>query len=140
MVQANLQKQSDWWPNIADPLRKFGGKISEFFSPATDAAAMDDAYVVEVELPGVKEEDIQVEHHGNLLTVKGQKHSSREEKDKTYYYAERTFGAFQRVFRLPADVDEDHIEASAKDGVLTRRLPKWKEAEASKRQIEIQKG
>ncbi len=137
MVEATPQTPTDWWPSIVDPLRRFGSRVSDFFSPATDASATEDAYVVEVELPGVKEEDIDVEHHGNVLTVKGHKHSTKEEKDKTYYYSERTYGAFQRTFRLPADVDEGGIEASAKDGVLTLRLPKKKEAEDAKRKIEI---
>ncbi|MBC8240625.1 MAG: Hsp20/alpha crystallin family protein [Alphaproteobacteria bacterium] len=139
MVESGAQPLSNLWPQIADPLRRFGSKVADFFSPASDAAATDDAYIVEVELPGVKEEDITIEHHGNVLTVKGHKHSSREEENKNYYFSERTYGAFQRTFRLPADVDEGGIEASAEDGVLTLHLPKRKEAEAARRTIQIQK-
>jgi HSP20 family protein len=139
MVESSPHPHPDWLPNITDPLRRLGAKVSDFFSPASDAATTTDAYVVEVELPGVKEEDITIEQHGNSLTVKGHKHSSREEKDKTYFYSERTYGAFQRTFRLPADVDDSGIIASVEDGVLTLRLPKHKEAEAAKRTIEIQK-
>ncbi len=139
MVEASPRQPTEWWPNIVDPLRRFGNKVSEFFSPATDAATMEDAYELEVELPGVKEADINIEQHGDFLTVNGHKHSSREQKDRTYYYSERTYGAFQRTFRLPADVDASGIQASAVDGVLTLRLPKRKEAGVAKRRIEIQK-
>ncbi len=139
MVEVSPHTNADWWPNIVDPLRRFGAKVSEYFTPASDAAATDDAYVVEVELPGVKEEDISVQLHGNMLIVKGNKHSSHEEKDKTYYFSERTYGAFQRTFRLPADVDDSRIEAVAADGVLTLRVPKLKEVETAKRTIHIQK-
>ncbi len=139
MVEASPQPHSDWMPGLADPLRKLGAKVADFFSPASDAAATDDAYIVEVELPGVKEDDITIEQHNHTLTVKGQKHSSREEKGKSYYFSERTYGAFQRTFRLPSDVDENAIVASIEDGVLTLRLPKHKEAEATKRTIAIQK-
>jgi HSP20 family protein len=139
MVEASPHTNADWWPNIADPLRRFGAKVSEYFAPASDAAATDDAYVVEVELPGVKEEDISVQLHDNMLIVKGNKHSSHEEKGKTYYFSERTYGAFQRTFRLPSDVDDSSIEAVAADGVLTLRIPKRKEVETAKRTIQIQK-
>ncbi|MHA1151124.1 MAG: Hsp20/alpha crystallin family protein [Alphaproteobacteria bacterium] len=139
MVEASPHTNADWWPNIVDPLRRFGAKVSEYFTPASDAAATDDAYVVEVELPGVKDEDISVQLHGNMLIVKGNKHSSHEEKNKTYYFSERTYGAFQRTFRLPSDVDESGIKAVAADGVLTLRIPKRKEVETAKRTIQIQR-
>ena len=139
MVEASPHTNSDWWPNIVDPLRRFGAKVSEYFAPASDAAATDDAYVVEVELPGVKEEDISVQLHGNMLIVKGNKQSSHEEENKTYYFSERTYGTFQRTFRLPADVDDSRIEAVAADGVLTLRIPKRKEVETAKRTIQIQR-
>jgi HSP20 family protein len=74
-----------------------------------------------------------------MLIVKGNKYSSHEEKDKTYYFSERTYGAFQRTFRLPADVDDSRIEAVAADGVLTLRIPKRQEVETAKRRIQIQK-
>jgi HSP20 family protein len=139
MVEYSAQPLSNLWPTFTDPLRRFGSKVAEYFSPASDAAATDDAYIVEVELPGVKEEDITIEQHGNALIVKGHKHSSHEEESKNYYFSERTYGAFQRTFRLPADVEEGGIEASAEDGVLTLRLPKRKDVEAAKRTIQIQK-
>ncbi len=138
MVEASSHTDADWWPKIVDPLRRFGAKVSEYFTPASDAAATDDAYVVEVELPGVKEEDISVQLHGNMLIVKGNKQSSHEEENKTYYFSERTYGAFQRTFRLPADVDDSRIEAVAADGVLTLRIPKRKEVKIAKRTIQIQ--
>ncbi|MBT4042879.1 MAG: Hsp20/alpha crystallin family protein [Rhodospirillaceae bacterium] len=139
MVETNTQPLSAWWPNIADPMRRLGARVADYFSPASDAAATDNAYIVEVELPGVKEEDITIEQHGNMLLLKGHKNASREEEGKNYYFSERTYGAFSRTFRLPADAEDASIEASVKDGVLTLHIPKRKEAEASKRQIPIGK-
>jgi HSP20 family protein len=130
---------SDWWPNLADPLRQFGSKVSEFFAPAAEASASEDDYVVKVELPGVKEADINVEIHDNVLSVRGEKESSRKEEGKTYYFSERTYGSFQRSFRLPQDVLESDIKADFEDGVLTVRLPKRPEAVAKARKIEIRK-
>lgn len=138
MVERN-PTHADWWPHIADPLRHFGSRVAEFFSPASDAAATDDAYVLEIELPGVTEDDISIELHGNVLTLKGEKRSSREEKGKTFFFSERTYGAFQRAFRLPADVDAGAIEAHAEDGVLRIRLPKRASDKGTARTIPVTK-
>ncbi len=116
--------QEGWWPAIADPLRQLGSKIANFFTPTADAAAMEEAYEVNLELPGVAEEDIEIEVRDGIMTIKGEKHAEHEEQGKTFYFSERSYGAFQRVFRLPADVDEDAIEAHADKGVLRVRLPK----------------
>jgi len=139
MVESSYQPLSSWWPNIADPLRRFGTRVADYFTPASDAAVTDDAYIVEVELPGVKEEDISIEQHGNVLILKGHKNSSREEEGKNYYFSERTYGAFQRTFGLPADAEDGSIAASVTDGVLILQIPKRKQAETAKRTISIQK-
>ena len=54
MVEFSPQPLSAWWPGSANPLSRFGTKVADYFSPASDAAAADDAHIVEVELPGVK--------------------------------------------------------------------------------------
>lgn len=128
---------SDWWPQLSDPLRRIGARIAEFFAPAADAASTRDSYVLEIELPGVKESDIHVELEDSTLFVRGEKRSTHEEKGKTYYFSERTFGAFQRVFRLAPDVDPNGISAEFEDGVLTVRLNKRGNVGQPKRRIEI---
>ena len=130
---------SDWWPQVMDPLRRFGTRVAEFFSPLSDASTSKDAYVIEIELPGVKEEDIHVEVHGDLMTISGEKRSSRDEKTDSYIFSERTYGAFRRSFRLPPDVKEDAIEAHAEDGILRLTIPKNIEPEPSKRKIEVKR-
>jgi len=116
--------QESWWPHVVDPLRQLGAKIANFFTPTADAAALDEAYEVNLELPGVAEEDIEIEVRDGVMTVKGEKRSSRETEGRHFYFSERTYGAFQRAFRLPADVDEDRIEAHAEKGVLHVLMPK----------------
>jgi HSP20 family protein len=120
-----------WWPHIVDPLRQLGAKIANFFTPTADAAALDDAYEVNLELPGVAEKDIEIEVREGVMTIKGEKRTAREEKGKHFYFSERSYGAFQRAFRLPADVDEDRIEAHADKGVLHVVLPKRAAAETT---------
>jgi HSP20 family protein len=80
--------------------------------------------LVRIEVPGMRKEDCQISIEGNLLLVKGEKHSEREHKDSTYHVRERAYGAFERSIHLPHTVDKDKAHASYKDGVLMVRLPK----------------
>ena len=126
-----------WYPSILGPLRGIGEHIAQFFSPQSDAAATGECYEINLELPGVALEDIKIDTHDNNLTVHGEKRTEREEKGKTYFFSERTFGAFQRSFRLPPDVETDRITAEFNDGVLTIRVPKAGAAPEKSRRIEI---
>lgn len=126
-----------WYPTILGPLKDMGQHIAEFFSPQSDATASEAQYEISLELPGVSLDDIKIEFHDNNLTVQGEKHTEREEERKTYFFSERTFGAFQRSFRLPPNVQADKITAGFKDGVLTIRVPKAGAAPETSRRINI---
>lgn len=90
-----------------------------------------------MELPGVSLDDIEIDVNDNNLTVQGEKQTEREEKGKTYFFSERTFGAFQRSFKLPSNIEADNITAAFKDGVLTIRVPKAGAAPETSRTIKI---
>lgn len=94
------------------------------WTPALDLHENDNAYVVTVELPGAKREDIHVEVHENVLTIRGEKRSERESSSEKRHYVERCYGSFSRAFTLPAGADTDRIQATFKDGVLTVEIPK----------------
>ena len=126
-----------WWPEGFEPFHALGSWLGKFFSPQADAGSTDKAYEIELELPGVDEKDIEVTVDDNVLTVKGEKRSQHEKKGKTYYFSERTYGAFQRSFRLAGDVDADHIDAAFNKGILTIRLPKRADASETAKRIEI---
>ena len=126
-----------WYPSILGPLQGMGRHIAEFFSPESDAAATEGQYEINLELPGVSLDDIKIDVHDNNLTVQGEKRTEREEKDKTFFFSERTFGAFQRSFRLPPNVATDKITAGFKDGVLTIRVPKAGPPPETSRRINI---
>lgn len=127
----------DLYPSLMRPIQNLGRRMAEFFAPSSDAAATGDAYEVNVELPGVSEDDIDITVRENMLTVHGEKKTEREEKGKTYFFSERTYGAFQRSFRLPENSDTDKITADFKDGVLTIRIPKAGPAPETTRRIKI---
>ncbi|GMG84912.1 hypothetical protein LNKW23_41280 [Paralimibaculum aggregatum] len=113
-----------WWPDVFEPFRQATQQIADWFSPRSDAAAHENAYRIGLELPGVRQDDIEIELHDGVLTVKGEKRSERTEKTEGYFFSERQFGRFQRSFRLPADAAAEGISADFTDGVLTVTVPK----------------
>lgn len=99
-----------------------------FFAPAVDVSESDEAYVITAELPGAGKDDVTVELHDGVLTIRGEKKSEREETQAEARYVERSYGSFSRAFTLPSDADGDHLEASFEKGVLTVKMPKLEEA------------
>jgi HSP20 family protein len=104
-------------------------------SPATDVTEDDTTFKLSAELPGMSYNDVQVQISGDILTVKGEKHQHREEKEKNYYLTERSYGSFQRSFMLPPDIDQSKISAEFSNGVLTVTMPKA--AQAKPKTIEV---
>jgi HSP20 family protein len=92
--------------------------------PAIDVAEKDDAFVVRAEVPGCKPEEIDISVYGNTLTISGEKKETNEGSHDGFYHVETSSGSFRRDVVLPADVDEDKIEAVSRHGVLTITLPK----------------
>lgn len=104
--------------------------------PAVNVQETADELVLSAELPGMKQEDIELELENNILTIRGEKADRREESEGTKYHLwERRWGSFQRSFTLPRTVNADDIAAEFEDGVLHVRMPKV--AEAKSRRISI---
>ena len=103
--------------------------------PAIDVCEDDARYIVTAELPGTKREDVTVELHEGVLTIRGEKKSEREEKSERRRYVERSFGAFSRTFTLPSDADPEQAQAAFKDGVLTVSISKT--AEKKPRTVDV---
>jgi len=98
------------------------------FLPSVDIAEDDDRYVVTVEVPGAKKEDVTVEMHENVLTIRGEKRSEREEEKEHRRLVERSYGTFSRSFTLANNAASDRVKASFRDGVLTIEIPKEEES------------
>ena len=105
-------------PTLMNPFGQLARRSPIGFAPPSDASAKEYCYEINVELPGVKVEDVYVSVQDKSLVVSGHKHSEREETLRSYFFSERQFGAFQRTSRLPPDFDDDNINASFDDGVL----------------------
>ncbi|GBF28019.1 spore protein SP21 [bacterium MnTg02] len=114
------------------PAARFNG-----LTPNINVSETDEAIEITVELPGVAEDDIDLTLVDNMLTIRGEKKSEIEEKDKNYHLVERSFGSFERSIALPYELDTDQIKADFQKGVLTVRLPKPPEIEAKTKKIQI---
>ena len=94
------------------------------WTPPVDIYETDDALILKAELPGVSKDDVSIEIHQNTLILRGQRKHEAEVKEEHYHRVERAYGTFQRSFTLPTLVDQEHVQATYKDGVLELRLPK----------------
>jgi len=124
---ASLRDEMDRIFDFAWPTRDSG--LFSGWSPTLDVHDEKDNFVVHVELPGMKKEDISLSLHDGVLTVSGERKEERERSEEGQTFrSERYFGKFQRSVTLPALVDASKVAASYKDGILTVHLPKSEEA------------
>jgi HSP20 family protein len=106
--------------------------------PAMDLVETDDHLILRGDLPGMTEDDIDIEIKDNVLTVSGERKSDHEEKGEGFHRVERSFGSFSRSLTLPQGIDADQVEANFDKGVLEVRVPK--PAEAKPTRVQIGKG
>lgn len=107
------------------------------FTPSVNTREGEFAYQIDVDLPGVKKEDISVKIDNNILTLKGERKSKEEVKEENYYKMESSFGCFTRSFTIPDNVDAENIHAENKDGVLEITLPKKEKKNKSAKEIKV---
>jgi HSP20 family protein len=108
------------------------------FSPTFDIKETKEAYVFRADLPGVKDEDLEIALAGNQLTISGHREQETREQGDTYYTTERSYGSFSRSFALPEGTDSENVSAELKNGVLLVNVPKKPEVQT--RKIAIGKG
>lgn len=120
-----------------DGLPASTGTAWQGIAPAVDIDETDKEMVITAELPGVSDKDVEVNLAGDVLTIKGEKKSEKEQKNGDSTYVERRFGSFARSVRLPFEVKDGEVDARFKDGVLTISLPKPAEMQRSVRRIDV---
>jgi len=138
------------WPTVFDPFkelqdieRRIGAVLNvnqparevKSFTPAVNEKIDEKGYHLEVDLPGVKKEDVEISVNDGILTISGERKLEKKEEKENYTRIESFFGRFERSFKLPADADVDNIEAKYENGVLKIFIPK-KQKPAGKK-IEI---
>jgi HSP20 family protein len=127
-----LDNVSSWFDNMfAEPLFGHSG------APAVDIKETDSEYLMEVELPGLSEKDVEVKLDNNLLTIASHKEDRKEEKKNGYIMRERRSSSFARSFVLPDGIDREKIVAEFKNGILNLSFPKTPAAKP--KMIEVKK-
>lgn len=118
-----------------DPFREMAPAFSAdlpSYSPAFEVRETKESFVFKGDVPGIKEEDIEVNVAGNRLTIAGKREAEKEEKSDTFYAYERSYGGFTRTFTLPDQADLSHVKAELKSGELTVVVPKTPAAVAKR--------
>ena len=111
--------------------------VTGSFMPRLDVTEDAKAFTVTAELPGMNEKEIDLSLSGDTLTIRGEKKEEKEDKNKNYYYSERSYGSFMRSVPLPRQVATDQVSASFKKGVLTITLPKTAAALEATKKIDV---
>lgn len=113
---------------------QFGAEVGW---PSVEVSETDKSVKVTADLPGIDEKDIDLRIEDNVLSLKGEKRTETQDKEK--HYSERFYGRFERRLSLPAEVDDERAEATFKNGVLTVTLPKSDRARDATKRIAISK-
>jgi HSP20 family protein len=116
----NLPERKDW-----------------FWAPVIDVAENNGNIEVKAELPGINKDDLKISVRDNVLSISGERKQESETKDKKFHRIERSYGKFNRIISLPADVDADKIKAIYKDGVLSITLPKPESMKTKEIDVEV---
>ena len=107
------------------------------WAPAVDITENKEEYLVKAELPGVDKEDVKVSVHDGVVAIQGERRMEQEQKDEKHHRIERFYGSFARSFHLPENVDEEHIKAEYKDGILTLHLLKVEKHQPKAIEIDV---
>ena len=121
-------------PSQNEPLGQSG-----MLTPHIDVSETENEVRICAELPGVRDEDIDVSLDDDILTIRGEKKFERKDDKENFHFMERSYGSFQRSLRLPYSVNPDEVKAHVENGVLTVTVPKTQQ-QARSRRIQIQRG
>src|SRR6202035_4349513 len=116
------------------------GTTPAAWAPAVDISERKDAYLVAVELPGVKADEVEITFEDGLLTIQGERHFAHDSAEEKMHRTERFYGAFRRSITLPSHVEADKIEASTQDGVLQVLAPKTRGVKAKRIKVRAGQG
>jgi len=140
----NLRRRGDIFSELTRMQQEMNRYFDEFFGdqrtemmegnwlPAVDVSETETMIVVRAELPGMAQEDIELNLQDNVLALNGEKKQEQKQEKGNYHRTECCYGSFSRSFTLPANVNQEQVQAVFKDGVLTITLPKVEEAKPKK--------
>lgn len=143
-ISSDFNRTIDTFTNLFNQLLSpLSGTFGTFENiklyPSVDVVEDDDRYKVELEMPGMDEENIKVSLDRNVLTITGEKSVSKKNEEKNYLHREINYGFYERSVLLPEGLDTDQAKASFKKGMLWVSIPKNKELMANKKELKIEK-
>jgi len=122
-VQSEMNRMLDeMFGSLARTGGRQQGEVPSQWAPALDVLQEDGDIVVRAELPGVKQEDVDITFHNGVLTISGVRQAEEQKEGSGYYVRERRYGSFRRSMSLPQGTDESSIRAQFQDGVLEVRV------------------
>jgi HSP20 family protein len=149
-IMANIIKKQDtttpthrrtWdpWQMMRDALLDPFGAMTprgQMWNPSFEVRETEDAFLFKADLPGIKDDDVEIELNGSRLAISGKREAEHEDREgDTVYAYERSFGSFYRAFNLPDNVDTENVSCDLKSGVLTLVVPKKEGPQPKKIQI-----
>lgn len=138
-LQSELDKAMRDFYNVFETPSVFDKFEGLTISPSIDLVEDKDSFKVEAEMPGLGEEDIKVSISDGILTIKGEKTTSKQDENKNYLSREINYGCYERSIVLPDTVDIDKAKASFKKGMLWITIPKKAEAIKKARELKVEK-
>ena len=123
-INSLQQEMNRLFSTFFDTPTSGNGQSVRRWIPAMDLVETDDHYVLTADLPGLSQDDINLEFEGDVLTLSGERRSEHTDRKEGFFRLERSFGKFSRSLTLPDGVDPDGISALFHDGVLEVRVPK----------------
>lgn len=139
-VDREFRKMFDFFEDrfgIASSNEKNDEYENAVWSPLTDVEENDANYLLKVDLPGVKKEDLKISYAEGQLSISGERKQEKVTKDSKVHRVERAYGKYYRSFNLPAKIKEDKINAEFKDGQLTITIPKAEEVKPKEIEINV---
>ena len=136
--EVSLGDLNRWMDDTLSSLAWNRGENLRSWYPETDVSETPEHLILRLEVPGLTRDHIRISVENNVLTVRGEKQQETTSEDESFYRTERSYGAFERSFSLPAHSDANHVQATLDNGVLTIKLPRREEARP--REVPIEAG
>ena len=123
------------WPRVA---AEGNGARKLEWSPSSDISETDKEYVIRIDLPAVKKEDVKVTIEEGVISISGERKAQTDDKGEKFHRVESFYGSFERSFSLPDNVNSDSVTCDSKDGILTVHIPKIATKKQTPKQITVQ--
>ncbi len=125
---SEIERMRHQFDRLFGELTDFDTSPNSHLKPAVELSNHEDNFILKVEIPGVKREDLDISSTRDVVVVRGERRYENSQESNNRYVSEFSYGQFERAIRLPEPIQNDQVQASYKDGILILNLPKAEEA------------